>query len=88
MSASRDGPCYHCMFASTLKMLVQMFPKKECVEITKELIELLAEYVASTAPAGECESAIKLCQDKLAEMTRKDRAEFVKAGLVSEATLQ
>jgi hypothetical protein len=88
MSADENGPCIHCMFAGTLKMLITMFPKKECRIITQELVELLAEYVASTAPAGECESAIKICQEKLAEMTRNTRAEFVKSGLVVEATVQ
>lgn len=88
MSADENGPCFHCMFSTTLKMLVSMFPQKECTTITQELVELLSEYVASTAPAGECESAIKICQERFGEMTRECRARFVKAGLVVEATVQ
>jgi hypothetical protein len=88
MSADENSPCFHCMFSTTLKMLITMFPKKECTDITNELVELVSEYVASTAPAGECESAIKICQERFGEITRKCRTDFVKAGLVNEATLQ
>jgi hypothetical protein len=88
VSESEKGPCMHCMFGRTLKMLIVMFPEKECAVITQELIEFVAEYIASTAPAGECESAIKICQERLGEQVRRCRTEYVKAGFVKEATVQ
>jgi HEPN domain-containing protein len=78
----------HCVLSELLKRMVKRFPAKPCEEITHELASLLAEYIASTAPAGECESAIKIICEDVQKLTRDAREEFRVAGLIKEATVQ
>lgn len=88
MTADVNGPCFHCELSPKLQELTKRYPNKEVPEITMELTELLADYVACTAPAGELPSAIVTIHKRFSEFVRAKREEAVKAGWVSEVTVQ
>lgn len=88
MAADENGPCFHCELSPLLHALTERYPKKEVPEITMEIVELLADYVACTAPAGEMPSAIVTIKTRFEKYAHEKRAEAIKRGWVTEATVQ
>lgn len=88
MTADATGPCFHCELSPLLRELVKRYPNKSVPDITMELTELLADYIACTAPAGEVPSAILTIQRRFPEFVKEKRAEAIKLGWVNEVTVQ
>lgn len=88
MSEDATGPCFHCEISSLLQDLAKRFPNKAVPDITMELTEVLADYVACTAPAGELPSAIVTINRRFGDFVRKARQEAIDRGWVSEVTVQ
>lgn len=88
MSADANGPCFHCELSTLLQDLTKRFPNKPVTDITLELTELLADYVACTAPAGELPSAIVTINRRFGKYVREKREEAIKRGWVAEVTVQ
>lgn len=81
-------PCFHCIISERLQKLTRVHSKKECPLITRELAQVLAEYMACTAPAGEFPSALKTIVEYFEQVAKESRAAAVKQGWVNEATVQ
>lgn len=88
MTADATGPCFHCELSPLLQELVKRYPNKSVPDITMELTELLADYIACTAPAGEVPSAILTIQRRFPKFVKEKRAEAIKLGCVNEVTVQ
>lgn len=88
MTSDANGPCFHCLLSEHLQQYTKQFPNKPVTDITMELTEILADYVACTAPAGEMPSALLTIGKRLEAFAKQKREEAIKRGWVTEVTVQ
>lgn len=74
-----DPHCVHCVMAPVLQAFIVAHPNEPHPKIIGDLLQLVAEYIASTAP--DPVEAIHPAVALLVVLTRESYQTLVKAGL-------